>query len=116
MSAMMRSTIAPSWSPAAAAAVRPGTWAAVSAAAAINWLRRDAIFLLWFGVCARTAREKLSVREMSAISVVNVECKGLETQKNGHDFVLFLVSLAVREHFEVVPFPEAVAVAYNIEN
>ena len=56
------------------------------------------------------------MREMSAISVVNVECKGLETQKNGHDFVLFLVSLAVREHFEVVPFPEAVAVAYNIEN
>jgi hypothetical protein len=53
---------------------------------------------------------------MSAISVVNVGCKGMETQKNGHDFVLFLVSLAVREHFEVVPFPEAVAVAYNIEN
>ena len=103
-------------SPAALAAVRPGTWAAVSAAAAINWLRRDAIFLLWFGVCARTAREKLSVREMSAISVVIVKRKGLETQKNGHDFVLFLVSLAVREHFEVVPFPEAVAVAYNIEN
>ena len=73
--------------------------------------KRHLSAVVW-GLCTYSS----SVREMSAISVVIVECKGLETQKNGHDFVLFLVSLAVREHFEVVPFPEAVAVAYNIEN